>query len=220
VEPAAPAIQPEALQKTVEVPSTTAAPAEPENKPSGPAEVAYTVQPGDTLNKIARRFGVGVKDIIARNRIENPDRVDAGKVLDIPQGGEAAGNAQAPAPEVQAFVEEFFARSGAENPDSLVELYAEEGDFYKKGMVPKNFVLEDKVRYFQRWPRREYTVSGKPQATAVPGTKRTRIEVPVRYKAKNAEKTASGEAVFVFVVSFESGSPRIVSEDSGAAAKK
>ncbi|NMC48911.1 MAG: LysM peptidoglycan-binding domain-containing protein, partial [Desulfovibrio sp.] len=201
----------------VEVSSTSSAP-EPEKTPAAP--VAYTVQPGDTLNKIARKFGVSAKDIIAANRIDNPDRVEAGKVLEIPQGGGSSGTAREAAPEIQAFVADFFARSGAENADSLLELYADEVDFYKKGLVSKDFVREDKTKYFQRWPTREYTVSGKPKVTDVPGAKRRRIEVPVRYKAKNAEKTASGEAVFVFEVVSDGGSPRIVLETSGAAVKK
>lgn len=206
----------------VEVSSTSsAAPApepEPEKTPAAP--VAYTVQPGDTLNKIARKFGVSAKDIIAANRIDNPDRVEAGKVLEIPQGGGSSGTAREAAPEIQAFVADFFARSGAENADSLLELYADEVDFYKKGLVSKDFVREDKTKYFQRWPTREYTVSGKPKVTDVPGSKRRRIEVPVRYKAKNAEKTASGEAVFVFEVVSDGGSPRIVLETSASAVKK
>ncbi len=212
--------------KTIEVSSASGAspspatPPEPEKKPSGPSEIAYTVQPGDTLNKIARKFGVSAKDIIAKNRIENPDKVEAGKVLDIPQEKDSVGAGQAPSPEILAFVEEFFARSGADGPDGLMEFYADEVEFYKKGLVAKDFVREDKTQYFQRWPKREYKPSGKAKVADVPGTKKKRIEVPVRYKAKNAEKTASGEAVFVFVVSFDSGAPRIVSEDSGPAPKK
>lgn len=204
----------------VEVSSMSpAAPApEPEKKPAAP--VAYTVQSGDTLNKIARKFGVSAKDIIAANRIDNPDRVEAGKVLDIPQAGGASEAAREAAPEIQAFVAEFFAKSGAESPDALLELYADEVDFYKKGVVSKDFVRTDKATYFQRWPKREYTPSGKPKVTDVPGTKRRRIEVPVRYQAKNAEKTATGEVVFVFEVVSDGGSPRIVFENSGAAVKK
>ncbi len=204
----------------VEVSSMSpAAPApEPEKKPAAP--VAYTVQSGDTLNKIARKFGGSAKDIIAANRIDNPDRVEAGTVLDIPQAGGASEAAREAAPEIQAFVADFFARSGAENADSLLELYADEVDFYKKGLVSKDFVREYKTKYFQRWPKREYTPSGKPKVTDVPGTKRRRIEVPVRYQAKNAEKTATGEVVFVFEVVSDGGSPRIVFENSGAAVKK
>jgi LysM repeat protein len=206
--------------QSVEAPST-ATPAAPEKKPAGPSEVAYTVQRGDSLNKIARKFKVGVKDIMVKNKIDNPDKVAAGQVLDIPLPGGAApaGAADGPGADMSAFVETFFAKSGAATPDELLTLYAAEVDFYKKGVVKKDFVLEDKVRYFERWPGRSYTLSGRPTVAPVPGTNRTRIDAPVRYQVKNGDKTASGEALFVFEVVTEGGQPRIVFEDSTVTAK-
>ncbi|MBE3577127.1 MAG: cell wall hydrolase [Limnochordales bacterium] len=41
----------------------------------------YHVQPGDTLTSIARRFGLTVKDIVAWNKIPNPDFIKVGQVL-------------------------------------------------------------------------------------------------------------------------------------------
>ncbi len=207
--------------QSVEVSSTSITP-EPEKKPAGPSEIAYTVQRGDTLNKIARKFKVDVKDIMTRNKIDNPDKVAAGQVLDIPlrEGAEADGGAAGVATgDMAAFVEAFFVKSGAASPDELVALYAEEVDFYKKGVVKKDFVFEDKVRYFERWPHRAYTLVGKPTVAAVPGTKRTRIDAPVRYQVKNSDKSATGEALFVFEVVTENGSPRIVFEDSTVTSK-
>jgi len=46
---------------------------------------AYKVRSGDTLFKIARRFGVPLDAIIELNRIRDPDRIAAGRVLDIPE---------------------------------------------------------------------------------------------------------------------------------------
>jgi LysM repeat protein len=44
----------------------------------------YTVQRGDTLLSIARRFGLTVKQLQAANNISNPDRIYPGQVLTIP----------------------------------------------------------------------------------------------------------------------------------------
>lgn len=214
-EPAAPVVT------QVEVASTVPAP-EPQKKPAGPSEIAYTVQRGDSLNKIARKFKVDVKAIMARNKIDNPDKVAAGQVLDIPlrEGapGDGAGKA-APASGMEGFVEAFFARSGAASPDELLAMYADEVDFYKKGVVKKDFVREDKVRYFERWPGRSYTLAARPTVTPVQGANRTRIEAPVRYQVKNGERTGAGEALFVFEVINDGGTPRIVFEDSTVTAR-
>jgi murein DD-endopeptidase MepM/ murein hydrolase activator NlpD len=45
---------------------------------------SYTVQRGDTLFSIARRFGTSVDAIARLNRIANPNRINVGQVLQIP----------------------------------------------------------------------------------------------------------------------------------------
>ncbi len=44
----------------------------------------YVVQPGDTLYRIALRFGISINQIIQANNITNPNRVFVGQVLVIP----------------------------------------------------------------------------------------------------------------------------------------
>jgi LysM repeat protein len=52
------------------------------------ASTTYTVRAGDTLAKIAARFGVSVQAILAANpQIANPDRIYVGQRLVIPTGG-------------------------------------------------------------------------------------------------------------------------------------
>lgn len=45
---------------------------------------SITVQNGDTLLQIAVRFGVTVSSIVAKNGIENPDVINVGQQLKIP----------------------------------------------------------------------------------------------------------------------------------------
>lgn len=58
---------------------------------AGPA--SYIVKPGDTLYSIARQHGIDHRDLIAWNRIENPDHIKAGVELRVrpPQGAEEGG---------------------------------------------------------------------------------------------------------------------------------
>lgn len=44
----------------------------------------YTVQQGDTLSAIAVRFGVSIDDLMAANRISDPNSIFAGQELRIP----------------------------------------------------------------------------------------------------------------------------------------
>ncbi len=50
-----------------------------------PEVVVYTVRPGDTLSRIAARFGVTVAQILEANpQIQDPDRIQVGQEIVIP----------------------------------------------------------------------------------------------------------------------------------------
>ncbi|MCS7252290.1 MAG: LysM peptidoglycan-binding domain-containing M23 family metallopeptidase [Anaerolineae bacterium] len=51
--------------------------------------VRYTVQPGDTLSRIAMRFGTTVSAIVEANGLTSPNRIYVGQVLIIPLGASA-----------------------------------------------------------------------------------------------------------------------------------
>jgi len=62
------------------VPATTATP--PDN---AAAYIEYTVQKGDLLNNIAKKYNVTTKDILAINEISNADSLTVGQVIRIPK---------------------------------------------------------------------------------------------------------------------------------------
>jgi LysM repeat protein len=71
---------------TLNAPSQTrvAARTPPTSTPTPANEQKYTVQSGDTLSEIARKFDVSVNDIKALNNLPNPDILAEGQVLIIP----------------------------------------------------------------------------------------------------------------------------------------
>ena len=50
----------------------------------------YTIQRGDTLSALSRRFGVSVADLVAANGLADPDHIRYGATLQIPAPGVAA----------------------------------------------------------------------------------------------------------------------------------
>ena len=59
----------------------------PPPPPTPPSDGYYTVQRGDTLSSIARRYGTTVQAIAQANQIYNPSLIHVGQVLLIPSGG-------------------------------------------------------------------------------------------------------------------------------------
>ena len=51
--------------------------------PAAQTTIQYTVQPGDTLSKLAKAYDTTVADLVALNNIENPDLIYVGQVLTI-----------------------------------------------------------------------------------------------------------------------------------------
>lgn len=77
------------------IPAGSATPGKaPAAAPGAPAPVAvvHTVDGGETLSGIAKRYGVTVAAIVAANKIDNPNRVREGTKLTIPTGGGPTGD--------------------------------------------------------------------------------------------------------------------------------
>ncbi len=72
-----------AVEVNVESPIESA-PVETVADPVQPTSTNYTVQPGEHLAQIARRFNVEWTNIAVANNITNPDQIFAGQVLTIP----------------------------------------------------------------------------------------------------------------------------------------
>lgn len=68
----------------LQVPAEAVKLAAPAAQPVTEASTSYTVQAGDTLSRIASRFGVTIDEIAEANNIENPNEIEVGQVLTIP----------------------------------------------------------------------------------------------------------------------------------------
>lgn len=63
-----------------------------EGQPTPPeTDIVYQVQAGDTLGKIADRYGVSINDIAVANNLSNIHSLDIGQTLIIPAAGSTAG---------------------------------------------------------------------------------------------------------------------------------
>lgn len=78
----------ESLFQEEEVPEPVYEYVEQEDAQPSPAEgFYYTIQPGDTLWTISRRFGLPIKQILDVNTFTNPNILYPGEIIFIPQTG-------------------------------------------------------------------------------------------------------------------------------------
>ncbi len=85
-------ILPAGLDTASKLAETPQAPAKPVADTKN--KVTHTVRSGETLDQIARKYGVPMKEIAAYNRISDPRKLGAGKVITIPGAGASAAPSQ------------------------------------------------------------------------------------------------------------------------------
>ncbi len=68
------------------------------------ADTIYVVQPGDSLSRIAQRFGVPMATIMAANGITNPNVIFSGQRLNIPGPGTGPAPTQPPSGGSQSYI--------------------------------------------------------------------------------------------------------------------
>lgn len=79
--------------------------------PTPSAPPVYVVAPGDTVNAIARRFGVTPEDIIVANGLRSPDRLSVGQSLTIEAGAASRGTVTAASTQRQSGSQQTVTRN-------------------------------------------------------------------------------------------------------------
>jgi LysM repeat protein len=82
-----------------------------------------TVQPGETLSQIADRLGVSMTRLMKLNGITNPDHVESGSKLTVPNSGSSSGRAKGPSSSATAKTVKVTVKDG----ETLSEIAARHG---------------------------------------------------------------------------------------------
>jgi membrane-bound lytic murein transglycosylase D len=109
-------------QITLPIAGGQAAPPLPSASPATPpADGQYVVRRGDSIDLIARRFGVDQGELLSLNSIANRNRIYPGQVLELPgMAGESAAPTESPATSVSN-----VAVAAAEVVDTIIETVVE-----------------------------------------------------------------------------------------------
>lgn len=73
-------------------PSIPVQPSNPVSTPTQTSEQTYIVKSGDTLSGIASKYGTTYQALASYNNIANPNLINVGQVIKIPNGGNSSNN--------------------------------------------------------------------------------------------------------------------------------
>ncbi len=150
LDPDATAILPPGLETTPDLGASTpetgfedATPAPPTEETLPAEDIVYTVVAGDTLGKIAERFGLTVEEIAAANNLTSVHTLDVGQQLLIPLGGGSVVEQPPAEPTTAPVVEETVAPPPAEEQIHIVQA----GDNLYRIGLRYGFTIQELVTY-------------------------------------------------------------------------
>jgi hypothetical protein len=97
--------------------------------------------------------------------------------------------------EAEKFIDKELAMEETESLEKQLDLYADAVDYFKAGFVDKQYIRNDKQKYFDRWPKRKYLVQ-QPISFSYDVHDKTKIIVifNVNFYAESEKKIAAGVA--------------------------
>ena len=97
--------------------------------------------------------------------------------------------------QVRDFVAGFVVAGISEDVEPELQFYAEEADYYDSGIVSKDFIRKDILRYNQKWPMRRYWLDGEIQVLNELDKDPIEVRYQISYIVQNQERESSGKAV-------------------------
>jgi hypothetical protein len=95
-------------------------------------------------------------------------------------------------PTLQAFVEAFIQSGASDRLDSVMQFYAPEVNYYRKGLVDEAFIRRDISERRRRWPRRKYQLLNKPVARAGPSPNQYLVNYRIGYTLADRRSEVRG----------------------------
>ncbi|HEY5811173.1 MAG TPA: hypothetical protein VIT23_00790, partial [Terrimicrobiaceae bacterium] len=97
--------------------------------------------------------------------------------------------------EIRDFVAGFVVAGISEDVEPELEFYAARADYYDNGLVSKDFIRKDILRYDQKWPIRRYWLDGDIEFLSDTNATPAEVRFQIRYIVQNEDKQARGRAI-------------------------
>lgn len=96
--------------------------------------------------------------------------------------------------EIEKFVDDYLYRNTRDLIDYVLKIYADQVDFYDEGLVDRNFIIRDKINYFDKWPTRSYELTTLVKVTSQKKQNLWIAEFNYNYHVANYSRKLNGQA--------------------------
>jgi hypothetical protein len=112
--------------------------------------------------------------------------------------------------EIRDLVDRYLNLQTSDDIGEIMSLYGETVDFYDKGYLAKEFVQEDKRKYFARWPSRSYALVSELQTREI--LSGVRVSFEYTFDVRNVNSSRRGKASCELTIHQIDGRGKIVGE--------
>ena len=97
--------------------------------------------------------------------------------------------------QIRDFVAGFVVAGISPDVEPELQFYAEKADYYDRGIVSKDFIRNDILRYNDKWPTRRYWLDGDIQILNSVEADPLEVRYQIKYAVKSPQKEARGTAI-------------------------
>ena len=115
--------------------------------------------------------------------------------------------------EARGLADSFLNYATRNDTGHIAARYAEQVDYYDRGLVSRSIVVSDKRSYLQRWPEREYERTSDVEIHKSGGE--VHIRFNYRYLVENSTRATTGEGWAQLTLANDDGRLAIVGEKGG-----
>jgi peptidoglycan hydrolase-like protein with peptidoglycan-binding domain len=97
--------------------------------------------------------------------------------------------------QIRDFIAGFVVAGITSDVEPELQFYADKADYYDSGLVGKDFIRNDILRYNQKWPVRQYWLEGDVRILDGIEADAIAVQFQIRYVVQNQQKESRGTAI-------------------------
>jgi peptidoglycan hydrolase-like protein with peptidoglycan-binding domain len=97
--------------------------------------------------------------------------------------------------QIRDFIAGFVVAGITSDVEPELQFYADRADYYDSGLVGKDFIRNDILRYNQKWPVRQYWLEGDVRILDGIEADAIAVQFQIRYVVQNQQKESRGTAI-------------------------
>ena len=117
--------------------------------------------------------------------------------------------------EIASFIDDYISRGNSRDLKGIMALYNKNVDYFRAGVVSKNYIYKDKVKYYKKWPSMQAKflhIDSIKNVSGYPNQKIVKYSIDFDVYNYSTKKGISGQAINTILIEKDNGHIKIISD--------